>query len=610
MSGIQLSGLVNGSFDWQSVVNQLISIDSTPITNLEAQETANNSQLAAFSQLSGDFTTLQNAATALQGDGVFNGVSASSDTANSSWTATAANGTAAGNYTIDVTNLATPAYLTGQSNIADPLSATSVVSGVTMATMPTSTAVTAGTFTVDGQTVTVALTDSLQDVFDKISAATNGNVTASYNPGTDGITLASGDGSQVVLGAGNDTSNFLSVMHLANNTTDSVSSSSPLGSVAMGATLANADLKTALTGQDSSGNGAFSINGVSFTYNTGTSSLATIMSQINNSTAGVTASFDPTDDRLILTNNSTGDVGIGVSDTSGNLMGALGLTTGSTFTHGQNAQFSINGGSTTASQSNVLAAAATGITGLSVTVNTLGSQTISVSPNTDAMTTAINGFISAYNTLQSDITSLTTISTGVTGTVSTSILSGNQEVPQWATDLRNLAFNAVSGVSGAITSLDQIGIGFSGTSNQLSVLDQTQLNNALSTEPTAVGAFFQNPTTGFAAEFNSFTANILQPTTGDLAVETAGLNQENADDATKISQLQIQLDAERTNLTNEFLAMQTAQSQAESDEEIINGLSGSSSSSSSSSSGSGSTTDATATDNGTALSSSDSSSSS
>jgi flagellar hook-associated protein 2 len=586
MAGIQLSGLISGSFDWQSVVSQLIAIDSTPITNLQTDESTNNTKISALAQLKSDYTALQTASTGLQADGVFNGVTASSSTANSTWLATADNGTPAGNYTIAVTNLATPASLTGASNIGSPLSPTSNVAGLTMATIPTASAPTAGTFTVDGQTVTVALTDTLQDVFNKISTATNGNVTASYNPSTDEVTLASADQSEVLLGAANDTSNFLSAMRLSNNDTGSVTSSGKLGSVAMASTLADADLRTPLTGQDASGNGTFTINGVSISYNTGTSTLATVMTSINNSSAGVTASFDPTDDRMILTNNSTGDVGLGVADTEGNLMASLGLTTGSTFNHGANATFSINGGAPTTSQSNVLSPVATGIAGLTVTVDSDDTQTIGVTPNTTGMNTAIQNFITAYNTLQGDIGTMTSVTTNAAGDVTASTLTGDQEVSMWSGDLQNLAFNSIPGLTGDISSLDQIGIGFTGTSPLLSVTDQATLTTALSTDPTGVGEFFQDPTKGLAAQFNTYIGNVLNTTTGDIAVETNTLNSENTTDANQITALQAALTAEQTNLDTEFEAMQTAQSQAQSDESIINGLSGTSTSSSSSSSSS------------------------
>ncbi len=597
MSGISLSGLINGSFNWQSVVTQLIQIDSAPVTTLQNDEATNNTELSSYAQLSSDLVGLQTASQNLQSDGVFNGVTAASTTPNSTWTSSAGSGTALGNYSIDVTTLATPSSLNGASGVGSGLSPTSNVSGVTIATMPTATAVTAGTFSVDGQQVTIAPTDSLQQVFDAISTATGGKVTASYDPTLDAITLKSSDNSPIVLGAGNDTSNFLDAVKLESNGMDSVSSTASLGATEINSPLASAGLKSPVTGTDGSGNGSFTVNGVSVAYNVNTDTVSSILSDINNSSAGVTASYNPASDGIILTNNSTGDTGIGVADTTGTLMASLGLTTGATLVQGADSVFSVNGGSPITSKSNTLDPATTGIAGLTVGVNTTGIQTISVGADVTGMNTAIQGFITAYNTLQSDITSMTKITSNVNGTVTTSVLSGDQDVPQWASDLQDMAFNAVPGLTGDIQSLSDIGIDFTGTGSTLSVTNQTALNNALSANPAQVAAFFQSPTTGFSARMNTYIANLLLPNTGGLAVITNALNAQNTDDANKITALQAQLADEQTTLTNEFLAMQTAQSAAQSDQAILAGMFGNGSSSSSSSGSSGSSTPASATVN-------------
>jgi flagellar hook-associated protein 2 len=604
MAGVQLSGLINGSFDWQSVVTQLIAIDSAPVTTLQTAEAANNSQLSAFAQLTGDVTNLQAAVTALQAPGLFGEVTAASTTPNSSWTAAAASSTAPGNYSIDVTNLATASTLNGADDIGSPLNSSSDdVSGLTLATLPTATAPTAGTFTVDGKQVTVTLTESLQQVFDAISTATGGNVTGTYDDTSDTVSLKSGDGSPVVLGAANDTSNLLSALKLENNNlgTGIDTSSGRLGAASTSSTLVNAGLATPVTGTDGSGNGSFTINGVSISYNVNTSTIASVINSINNSTAGVTANYNPSSDSITLANNATGSTGIGVADTSGTLMASLGLTTGSSLNLGENAVFTVNGGNPITSASNSLDPTVTGIAGLTVGVNSESTQTVSVTPDTGDMSTAISTFITAYNQLQNDITSLTQITPNVNGTVTTAVLANNQEVAQWSEDLRNLAFNSISDLSGAIKSLGDIGIGFTGTSPTLSVTDQTTLTNALSTNPSAVGQFFQEPVTGFAGQFSTYLFNLSFPNTGGIAIETNTLNSENATDTAKISTLQNQLNQEQSNLTNEFLAMQNAQAASEQDEEILSemyggsGSSSSGSSSSSSSSGSASVVPASST---------------
>ena len=102
------------------------------------------------------------------------------------------------------------------------------------------TAVTAGTLTVNGEQVTIATDDTLQEVFDKISTTTSGAVTGAYDNATDKVTLSSA--SPIVLGSATDTSNFFAAAKLYNNGTGSVASSFALGVVRTSATLEDATL--------------------------------------------------------------------------------------------------------------------------------------------------------------------------------------------------------------------------------------------------------------------------------------------------------------------------------------------------------------------------------
>jgi len=65
MAGISISGLVSGSFDWKSVVDQLIQIESTPIARLQTEEATNIDRLASLAGLQTKLTELQTASKAL-----------------------------------------------------------------------------------------------------------------------------------------------------------------------------------------------------------------------------------------------------------------------------------------------------------------------------------------------------------------------------------------------------------------------------------------------------------------------------------------------------------------------------------------------------------------
>ncbi|MEZ4502236.1 MAG: flagellar filament capping protein FliD [Dehalococcoidia bacterium] len=71
--------------------------------------------------------------------------------------------------------------------------------------------------------------------------------------------------------------------------------------------------------------GSFDINGISISYDVSTDSLNTIITRINTSSAGVTASFDEGTNQLTLTRNDDGPTAITVSDTSGNFLETMNI---------------------------------------------------------------------------------------------------------------------------------------------------------------------------------------------------------------------------------------------------------------------------------------------
>ncbi|MEO6994233.1 MAG: flagellar filament capping protein FliD, partial [Lacunisphaera sp.] len=509
---------------------------------------------AALNDLTTNVTALTTAVTALNSPTLFTSRQATSTTSGSTWGLTAAPGTASGSYSIAVSRLATVAHRDGTSGIGQPMSATNDVSGLTVATLPTSQPIGAGTFSVNGQKVTVNATDSLDQVFAAISAATSGAVTASYDHTTDKISLTGS--SEIVLGAANDTSNFLTALHLTNNGTSTITGSGTLGTTSQYATLANSRLKTPITAVDGTGNGSFTVNGVSVAYNVNTDSLSAILQRINQSGAGVTASYDGVADRVVIANAATGDTGIAVSEASGGLMDALGLSNPAALVHGMNAQFSINGGATQISASNTLDSTVHGVAGLSVTVDSASTQTINVGGNTTSMHSAIASFISAYNSVQSYIDTQSKVSTTPDGKVTTSVLSNDREIQSWTSSLRSIAFGAVAGLSGTVSMLNNLGIDFTSGTSQLAIQDDTKLTSTLQNKAGDVAAYFQTSGTGLVAQMQAFLTKIGGQTTS----EQAQLTKTNSDLDTQIAAIQRRLDQQRQLLTNSFIAMEDAQS--------------------------------------------------
>ncbi len=549
----QLSGLVSG-FDWKTFIDSTIEFSSAPVNRLRQEQTTNDRIGSALGNLDTRMTTLQTAIASLADNGSFYARTTNISSGGSGWSASASTGTTIGNHTIAVTQLATTSRLRGTEDIATGLAATNDVSGLTLSTLPIGTPLNAGFFTINGQRVTVDTADSLQDVFDAISTATGGDVTATYNAASDRISLNRTAG-PITLGASNDTANFLSALRLANNDTDTITSSSALGTLPLTAPLASAGLRAGVA----PGPGAFTVNGVEITYNTSTDSLKTVLARINASDAGVTASYDASVDRVVLTNKNTGDTGIFLNEAPGGLLSALGLNS-STVERGKNALYTVDDGPELISASNALSSSSHGIEGLQINVSSETTATLSVAGDTSLMKTRINTFITAFNDVQRYIEDQSKI-VSADGEVTAGVLSGEREVQSWAQTLRRNAFAAVDGLDGTISRLESLGIDFTSGTSELFIKSSSTLDAALANRPDDVAAFFSTHSTGFSARIKS-AVDLIAGTDllkGYIDNRQTKISANNKSIDAQIEAIQRQLDQQRELLTSSFIAMETAQ---------------------------------------------------
>ncbi|MBT4624660.1 MAG: flagellar filament capping protein FliD [Verrucomicrobia bacterium] len=162
-------------------------------------------------------------------------------------------------------------------------------------------------------------TDTLATLFTKVTTA-DSDLSMAYDTSADKITLASSSGSVLVLGSSNDTSNFLVAARLNNNGTSSVTSSYKLGGISQASELSSANFNTTLVGNS----GSFRVNGETVTWSS-SDSVGAILASITQSGAGVVASYDGVNDRFLLSNNTTGDIGISLEDVQGNFLQATKL---------------------------------------------------------------------------------------------------------------------------------------------------------------------------------------------------------------------------------------------------------------------------------------------
>jgi flagellar hook-associated protein 2 len=565
-----LSGLASG-FDWRSLVDQLSEVERAPQRRMRSDQVAIQDRRGAYNSIATQFAVLQNRMKALSETALFDSRLAQSSNEDIV-TALSESGAALGSYAFHIIQLATASVRRGTANIASPLHATNDVSGVVLGNAPVATAITAGTFTVNGQAVTIATTDTLQAVFDKINTATGGDVTGSYDPNADRITLTSASNAEIVLGSATDTSNLLQALRLSNNGTGTVTSSSALGSAKLSGALSAANLATAIT-DGGSGAGKFKINGVEITFNAATDSLSTVLQRINDSTAGVTASYDAVNDRFLLTNKVTGDLGVALEDVTGNFLAATGLSAGA-LERGQDLLYTVNGGGQLSSHSNVITEASSGLEGLSVTALDTGDATVTVGSDSATIKKAITDFIDEYNKAQALIDTNTASSTDANGVVTAGTLAGESDAYTMAGELRRLVTPTFSFLTGALQRLESLGITSNGDNDQLVLSDSARLETALASHLGEVKSLFTHSTQGLAVTLEAY----LEKAVGDegtLTTKQNNLDKQVSALTEQMSEQERLVQLRRQQLITSFIAMETAQQRINQQLQFLSRINGS-----------------------------------
>lgn len=549
-----MAGLASG-MDWKSVVSQLADISRAPEKTLQKEQSQLQQRNAAYKAIATELSTLSDKISALKDTSLYGKRSTESSDSTVA-TASADTGAATGTYSFTFSQLAKSASIQGATNVAGPLSSSGDLSAVTVATAGLSTSITAGTFSVNGKKVTVAATDTLEDVLNNISTATDGAVTASYDSASDKITLESSDA--IMLGNTTDTSNILQALKLTGNGATSISSSSALGGLNRSSALQSANFATAITDDGSgSGKGQFSINGVTIDYSVG-DRISDVLTRINQSAAGVSASFDASKGQFVLANKNTGDMGISLEDVGGNFLAATGLL-GGTLLRGQNLVYSVNGGGDLVSSSNTITESTSGIAGLSVTALKSGSSaTITVSTDTSGVNTAVNDFVTEYNKVQSLIDTYTASTTDSTGKVTAGVLANESDALEIASSLRSLAYKPSISHSSAVSSLDDLGIVTSGNDDKLTISDSQKLTDGLANHLNDIQNLFTNSTSGLAVKLSSFLDRVVGDD-GSLVQKQSSLTKQSSNIDKQIADIERQVQAESDNMTQEFIAMETAQ---------------------------------------------------
>lgn len=178
-TNLAISGLASG-FDWQSLVSQLLEVERAPETRLLSVQNTIQQRNNAYGSIKTQLGVLSNRVAALKDPNLFDSRLASvGDFTVAS--ASASPGASLGSYTFNLTQLATAAAQQGTSNAGKALNATNDVSSLVLSGAGFVTGITAGNFTVNGEIITIATSDTLKSLFDQINSATGGTVTGSYD---------------------------------------------------------------------------------------------------------------------------------------------------------------------------------------------------------------------------------------------------------------------------------------------------------------------------------------------------------------------------------------------------------------------------------------------
>ncbi len=338
-----------------------------------------------------------------------------------------------------------------------------------------------------------------------------------------------------------------------------------------------------------------------------------MLTRINQSNAGVVASYNASTGQITLTNKNTGpqSIVLGSGSDSSNFLSATGLTTagGATTSIGKQASVTVqNGGGppqTIYSSSNAVTTAIPGVQ-INVTGAAASPFQITVTQDSSSLVSALNTFVSAYNAAINEINSATAppvVPTSPAGTgmgapstpVGGGVLYNNADVNSIKNELVQMV-TAFNPNGGAYSSLSAIGLDLTssfselaqntssdatgastqqistqtmaGTDGQLQPLNVQQLQQALAANPNAVQALFNGPQ-GLVTQMGTYLTSVTGMPTNTAnallgAIPSVSLVQgfENTN-SSNIQSLQQQIAQIQDNVNMQADAMRTEFVQAE-----------------------------------------------
>ena len=280
---------------------------------------------------------------------------------------------------------------------------------------------------------------------------------------------------------------------------------------------------------------------------------------------------DDTKDRLVLTRKETGAYQQG--DLT--LSGASWLSSEG-YKAGVDATFTVDGGDPQTSRSNVVRAA---VPGLELTLKATGTTAVTVSapgPDPEAVKAKVRAFVSQYNStitfIQGELEEKPVKNASTISDAGKGVLYGDSQLKGVLNQLRNMVSDKVSGMTGSVTSLRDLGVstgkatGGASSADALAgklVLDEAVLTSALENGRLDVKTFMTDGTKGISAKLTK----LLDPLTkvGGLVEKRATqAGQQAGDVEDQISSMTSRLELKQERLKAQFAAMEAALAQSQS----------------------------------------------
>lgn len=474
-------GLITG-IDSGNLIRQLMLLERQPILRIERQIKALEDKKEAINDLRSTLQTLRTQAQDIQFGTIFGQFKTNSTDEDILTAATSGSNPTTGAFVVEVVSLATATVATSSATLGAAIDPNAALNSSGIATN-----IEAGTFSINGVEFTV---DPAVDSLDGIIAAINGSaagVTATYDAVSDTLIIANtapGDTSIVNFGAADDTSNLLEALSLEGATqfTNGSGSTEVASSRNLGAVNGADVLNTVNFAGGAVTGGTIIINGVSIVVDPATDAIHDVLNKINASDAGVTASLDAATDTIRVVSDTEGSRTISFAAGTSNFLDVTNLTT-AIQAAGTDSQFRVDGGALQTGNSNTVT---TAISGVTLTLVSTGTATVTIADNETAIVADVREFLDAYNATLTELRKLTR---------GEGALRGDGSIRSLENTLRATIFRAVAG-AGGLTNLIEIGIttgdSFDASAGTQYELDEETFLEALRDDPSSVEKLFSN----------------------------------------------------------------------------------------------------------------------